>query len=159
MAASSPHRIGSLLLACILIAAPLTGCSTVRMVPMDPGGPEAKTKATRPPGQRIVGYTTTNGVHHRFDGWVRLLGKDLVRFQPISCAPAGMAAADGTPAVGGGADSSFVLPRAQVASVEARQTHSGRTTLLVVSVTLVAVMAFLVIAVALSGPYAFGPTW
>jgi hypothetical protein len=159
VAGSCAHRLGSLLLACIVAATPFAGCSTVRMVPMTPGILEARTKAVRPPGQRIVGYTTTDGVHHKFDGWVQLLGGDLLRFRATPRAPGDTASADSASAVEGAPESSFVLPRDQVAVVDARQTNSGRTTVLVVSLTLLAVTAFLVIAVLLSGPYAFGPAW
>jgi hypothetical protein len=82
MAASLARRTGAALLACVLIASPLSGCSTIRRIPMDPGIPEAETKAAHESGQRIEGYTTADGVHLKFDGWVRLAGPDSLRFSP-----------------------------------------------------------------------------
>jgi hypothetical protein len=130
MAASIPNRVGSLLLACALMATPLTGCTTIRQIPMDPGIPEAETAAAQESGQRITGYTSADGVRHAFDGWVRLVGSDSLHFRPAPPkSPIWFPPGDRVPPADS-LQSAFELPRTQVASVQARQGSAGKSLLL-----------------------------
>jgi hypothetical protein len=158
MTASIPRSAGRLVLSCVVMATPLMGCSTIHRIPMDPGIPETETRAARESGQRIEGYTTADGVTHKFDGWVVLAGPDSLSFRR---APHRSAIWFPPPTQDSATDTlqrAFVLPRAAVASVEARQGSPGKTTLLVVSI-LGGCFAAIALAFAIGGgigPMGFG---
>ena len=151
MAASLARRTGSALLTCLLTATPLSGCSTIRQVPMDPGIPEAKTEVGRESGQRIEGYTTSDGVQHEFDGWVRLAGPDSLRFRPEVHKPRIWYAPDAADTAADTLRAAFTLARTDVASVAARQGSPGKTTLLVVGIVVVTFGALAALVAATGG--------
>ncbi len=64
---------------CILLFA-LSSCSSTRRTPVDKGVAELGTTGRADEGQRVAGYTTIDGVYHRFKGRVRLYSPDTLEF-------------------------------------------------------------------------------
>ncbi len=151
MATSLVRRVGSLILACLVIATPLTGCTAIHRIPMDPGIPETETKIAWGSGQRITGYTMADGTHYRFDGRVYLAGSDSLHFQAGKGKLDYPSWVDPSNVAGAAALKRFTLARTDVASVDARQGSPGKTTVLVLAIMVGSVGIFAALIAASGG--------
>jgi hypothetical protein len=87
-----------------------------------------------PEGQRVVGYTTTDGRFHRFTGWARLIADTMVFHRPDTRASGLMKEEPAT---------TERVPVADLKSVRTESIDSVRTVLLVGALTgVVVVMAW-----------------
>jgi hypothetical protein len=117
----------------------LGSCAVRQTVPrrdLTTASPESPGKFdhfSTPQGQRVVGYTTTDGRLHRFWGWARLVGDTMVFHRPETRA-AGLTNAQ--PAI------TERVPIAELESVRSEAIDPLRTTLLIG--VLAAVAAFVI---------------
>jgi hypothetical protein len=115
------RTIAVLLQFCIL--AQVLGCTRTISVPVNDQLAASEPKVTEEPGARISGYVTSDGVSHRFKGWVRLEGDEFV-FQPAARKRSGQPTDTPEPP--------FRLPRTEVVSFIHEDVRVGRTILVAV---------------------------
>jgi len=96
----------------------MTGCSSVRSIPVGDQLAASKPEIVRESGVRICGYVTSDSVRHDFSGTVKLEHEEFL-FQPSH-----------------GEQPSFRLPCAEVVSFDERDYQPGRTIVLLVSLAL-----------------------
>lgn len=137
------HRIVPFLVVAVLA---VSGCTSTRQAnPRDLGSPRmGELMDVGVEGQSIRSYATTDGIHHRFHGRVRLLHSDTLEFYRAKRRGGGW----GVDYSAGAPEVRFRIPRDSVQTVYVVHRTAGGTVLTVLGVTVLIAAAALVIAIA-----------
>ncbi|MGH7726683.1 MAG: hypothetical protein ACREOU_14750 [Candidatus Eiseniibacteriota bacterium] len=135
-------RRGVALLTCVALILTLPGCSSTKQVPLETEASRPNTGMMKASGQRVHGYTTTDGVFHAFEGYATLIGADSIGFTGKQKDPKAHSgtfsgrATKGVPAI------PDTLARADVQTLFVEKNDALKTTFLVIGIT-VAIAAIL----------------
>lgn len=103
-------RFGTI--AALTLCAAIASCSYARHAEVRDLVSDEGSQLRSADGEKIDGYTTTDGIYYRYKGWVRLDGADSLRFSPVPFEREGKTQDPAPPGV-----DRFTLPVSEVKSI------------------------------------------
>ena len=138
-AAKSTGRISLTFALCFVILAS-SGCSTTRRVPLESEIGQPTESIHKSSGQKIVGYTTLDGIHHEFKGFVWFIEPDSIVFS-TTCGGKSQQTYLPRALRQGVLCDQFILPRSEVATLFVPKGDTAKTVLLVLGILTATIIA------------------